>query len=182
MQIQIIAVGDPISKQSKNGKSYNELEVTYKTDGKTQSKKLVDFSNKDTYAALLRAQKGEVYEIATEKDNNGYWQWKAATKVEGAGSQAAADGPSQNVRAGSYNASASRYETPEERASKQIAIQKQNAFGVAATFLANKPKSTEEDLFRLGQAIFAFYQGSVFDNLPKDTLEQEFDGESVMVQ
>ena len=173
MQIQIIAVSDVISKQSKNGKSFNEIEVTCKVDGKVQNKKLVDFSNKDTYTILAKAQKGEVYDVVTEKDSNGYWQWKAASKVEGT---AAVQSDSSPVRSSSNNGSSrtGNWETAEERAARQVAIQKQNAMGVAATFLSTKAKSTEEDLFRLGKAIYAYYVGVDFEDVPQDALEASF--------
>jgi len=50
MQITVIDVGQMSSHATKNGRSYQSMEVTYKNDsGQVQSKKLMSFSNPDVF-------------------------------------------------------------------------------------------------------------------------------------
>jgi len=50
MQITVIDVGQPNTHSTKNGRSYQSMEVTYKNDsGQVQSKKLMSFSNPDVF-------------------------------------------------------------------------------------------------------------------------------------
>ena len=76
MQISIIDVGQPTTHTAKNGRNYQSIEVTYKNpQGQAQSKKLMSFANPDVFKATQDWNKGDVIEVATQKDAKGYWQW-----------------------------------------------------------------------------------------------------------
>ena len=76
MLINIIDVGQPNTHAAKNGRSYQSLEVTYKDDsGKVSSKKLMSFSNPSVFNTAKNWQKGDVVNVVTQKDDQGYWQW-----------------------------------------------------------------------------------------------------------
>lgn len=79
------------------------------------------------------------YDIAVSKDDKGYWQWDSF--VAGAPAEAgtmAPAGPSKAVVAPKSN-----YETPEERAKRQVYIVKQSSISNAIAFLThNNAKST----------------------------------------
>jgi len=93
MQITVIDVGQPQTQTGRNGRSYQMIEITYKSEtGQTQGKKLMSFANPEVFKAAQSWNKGDVVDIQTEKDDSGYWQWiglgkddrplaKPATKV-----------------------------------------------------------------------------------------------------
>ena len=50
MLINIVDVGSPSTKSSSNGRSYQEIEVTYKTEnGQVSNKRLMSFSNPSVF-------------------------------------------------------------------------------------------------------------------------------------
>jgi len=122
------------------GKPYVVLELTYKNlvSGKLESKKLMPFGETAAaHKALSAANAGDVFQITSVKnEKSGYWDWTQA-KQQAPGSVAATP-PTGNVR--------STYETPEERAKKQVYIVKQSSLASAVQLLsigAKQPPSTE---------------------------------------
>lgn len=130
MRIKIIEVGN-VAKE----KSYFAFTLKYESDGKTQDKKIFSF-NGDTYKTLKDAQPDQVYDVKLTKDNNGYWQWKDLALVT---NQAAASG------GGNASTSTSRFETPEERANRQVLIVRQNALTNAVTYYNVEGKQVDSD-------------------------------------
>ena len=147
MQIQIIAT-QVETKASANGRSYNILEVTFKnlTFNKTESKKLMSFgANKDAYDALKDAGMNSTWEISVVKNAQGYNDWvKATPTAPGAApstSPAAAGKPTTTTK--------SSYETPEERAQRQVYIVRQSSIANAVSILgagAKAPLKVDEVL------------------------------------
>lgn len=111
------------------------MQVIY-TDsaGKVDSKKLVSFSNKDVFNMFKTAAPGSTFEVTSEKDSNGYWQWTAAKPL---GEGAATAAPTGMGKA----TPRSTYETPEERAKRQVYIIRQSSLSAAIDLLKhNNPK------------------------------------------
>jgi hypothetical protein len=105
-------------------KTYFVYPLKFESNGKTQERKMFSF-NTESYKALKDAKPDQVYEVKLEKDQNGYWQW---SNVEEATGQAAAQSTGTNR--------ASTFETPEERARRQVLIVRQNALTNAVTVVA----------------------------------------------
>lgn len=129
--IEILKVG--VESKGK----YRVAVVDHKTgDGKVDSKKIMSFANKDfpstadVFKTLSQAQQGDQYEIEAKKDTNGFWQWIAAVSVGKASVPASPGGKvvSQTVR--------SSYETPEERAARQVYIVRQSSIANAVANLS----------------------------------------------
>lgn len=125
---------------TKTQKPYVVLELAYKNmaSGKLESKKLMPFGNtQNAHKVLSSANAGDTFLIKSEKNSEtGYWDWVDA-KQQAPGSVAATP-PTGNVR--------STYETPEERAKKQVYIVKQSSLASAVQLLsigAKQPPSTE---------------------------------------
>ncbi len=116
--ITLTAVGEA----TKNGKAFY-IPIEYMDKGKQFKKKVMDFVNKDIYNLMKNVTVGEQFEVAIEKDDNGYWQWKTVTKVDGKSA----------ASVGSVAASTTRstYETPEERAHRQVLIVRQSCLAQA---------------------------------------------------
>jgi hypothetical protein len=119
MRIKVLEVGN-VTKE----KTYFVYPLKFESNGKTQERKMFSF-NTESYKALKDAKPDQVYEVKLEKDQNGYWQW---SNVEEATGQAAAQSTGTNR--------ASTFETPEERARRQVLIVRQNALTNAVTVVA----------------------------------------------
>jgi hypothetical protein len=136
MQIEVIGVA------VENKGKYRVANVTYKSNGKVDAKNVMSFVFKDVFTTLSEAKQGDVFEVTAQKNNKGYWDW---TEVKAGGKNTAgsaeAAGPRGPVR--------STYETPEERAKRQVYIVRQSSV-TAAIALAelNKVKAplTEADV------------------------------------
>ena len=160
MQIQIIATSVE-TKPTQKGTSYQLLEVTYKNltyQGKVESKKLMSFgANASAFKALANAQAGQLYDVTVVKNDKGYNDWTAIAASTGESSAAPAA-----TKAGGAATSAGRstYETPEERAQRQVYIIRQSSISSAIATLAVGAKSLKpEDVL----AVAKQYENYVFD-------------------
>lgn len=148
MQIQILSVTPKQLPAKTPGKTYSALEVAFKNltfQGKVEGKNLVGFgTGKAAFDTLSNAIPGEVYEVSIVKEN-GYNQWTTATKSDG--STAPNVGNSARPASSSHSATSStaaprsNYETPEERAKKQIYIVRQSSISNAVDLLSVGQKS-----------------------------------------
>lgn len=94
ISLEIISVGAPQTVPTKNGKSYQCVEVAYKKDGKIEGKKIVSFTNPGVFQAVQELSQGEIVSVTTEKgqpnaQGQSYWQWEAIGAVSPAQTQAA---------------------------------------------------------------------------------------------
>ncbi len=142
MQITILSNSKETVPTAKG--SYDKLEIAYKDDqGQVKGKKVMSFGDgANAFKALKNATAGQYYEITSEKIGD-FWVW---TKVE------LSDGsPSSSIAPTNSSASSAKgkvlgstYETPEERAKKQVFIIRQSSLTTALTFLNGKAKSVSE--------------------------------------
>lgn len=151
MQITILNVTKEHKPNNKGG--YYIADVAYKDDqGKVSGKKIMSFTVPAVYNALVEAVPGDVFDVVTEKDDKGYWQWKSVSKGQsGTGAKASGGAPSPK----------STYETPEERAKKQIYIIRQSSIASAVAFSGNsKALKTPEEVI----AVAKQFEDYVLDN------------------
>jgi hypothetical protein len=142
MQITVIDVGAPNTHAAKNGRSYQSMEVTYKNEqGQTQSKKLMSFSNPDVFKQAKDWQKGDNVNVNMTKDDAGYWQWVSIGEP-GSASASPPQAYSGKPQASATRVTGSNYETPEERAKKQVYIVRQSSISSAIDLL----KSNDNDV------------------------------------
>lgn len=127
MQIQIQFINASVEDKGK----YRVAEIAFKdlAKGQVSSKKLMSFTNPVVYKTLVDAKNGEIYTIDMEKNEKGYWDWiKAVTSTSVDTSNAVPPGKA-NV------APKSTYETPEERAKKQVYIVRQSSISSAIDYM-----------------------------------------------
>lgn len=108
-----------------NKGKYNQLTVGY-TDinsGKDFTYKLMSFLNKDGYNLLKDAKSGDEFQIIANKNDKGYWQWD---EIYQGGAPVAKTKATTSPR--------STYETPEERAQKQVYIIRQSCLANAVAY------------------------------------------------
>lgn len=145
----------------KTGKgTYGQLTVTFKNEeGKVEAKKLFDFAaSEELFMKLKVSKKGDTFAIVREKNDKGYWDWKDIS------TQTAPVGKSV---AGSSTYTKPTYETPDERAQRQVYIIKQSSLGHALTYLAGKDVSTAE-VMKIAQEFTDFVLGNRVQDMTDD--------------
>lgn len=155
MQIEVVNVSVSTVPTAKG--SYQVADVAYKNKSfqdKLEGKKVMSFTNKDVFEKLTLAKFGDVLNVSREKNDKGYWDWTAIGAGSGdlgsAGNEAAPAVARPSAGAGNptavKNASPkSTYETPEERAARQILIVRQSSISSAVDLaVANKVKDPQE--------------------------------------
>ena len=140
MLIQIIAVGDVVTKQGKKV-PYHMFQLDYLTNGRAAKKQIMSFT--DVYKTLLASREGEEFEITTES-NREFTNW-ATAESKGVPVKASKEEPatSQTTTAKGATAFKSTYETPEERAKKQVYIVRQSCLAQAVAFQTGSDKTGE---------------------------------------
>lgn len=174
MLINIIDVGAPNTHAAKNGRSYQSMEVTYKDEqAQTKTKKLMSFSNPSVFTHIKDLSKGDVVNVVTTKDDNGYWQWTSI------GGDAPAQESSKPAAAGVNRTTGSNYETKEERAARQVYIVRQSSISAAIGALTIGAKSvpTSDAILSLAKEfenhVFAKEEVKTASNIPELDLEDD---------
>ena len=142
MKIQILNVTITTTPTAKG--SYQTADVAFKNlsfQGKVEGKKVMSFgATKDSFGVLATAQPNEIYDVNVVKNDKGYNDWVSMTKGN-ADSGAPQQPTAGQSPAGNATTRTSTYETPEERAKKQVYIIRQSSIGSAVTALACGAKS-----------------------------------------
>lgn len=166
MIIKIIDVDQQTAK-SKAGKPYDLLEVSYKNmtfQEKAESKKIFPFGSKEVFDTLKKASKGQTFSILREKDDAGYWQWVGIQEGEVQMEVADKGAP---AKAGVGVPVKSTFETPDERAKKQVYIIKQSCIGYAIeTLKTDKKAPTVDEVLTTAQLYVDWVMGVNLDAEP----------------
>jgi len=165
MQIEVLTV----SVEDKG--KYKMMEVAYKgSDGKVTSKKVMSFgAAAEVFKRLTSAKQGDSFEIKSEKNDKGYWDWVGIGDA-GSGSVTAAK-PAGNATP------KSTYETAEERANRQVLIVRQSSLSNAVSYMAlnNKKVPSVQEVVEVAK----FFESYVFgkqdtpEDLSMDSLESD---------
>jgi hypothetical protein len=135
LQIQVLSTSVETKPTTKG--SYQQLEVAYKNltfNGKVESKKLMSFgANAEAFKALVTAPVTSVWDVEVLKNDKGYNDWIKVTK--GSPTATTAETPSTKVTAAPATQKGG-WETPEERAKKQIYIVRQSSVSAAVNALS----------------------------------------------
>lgn len=158
------------SATSKAGKPYKLCEVAYKNldNGKVEEAKINQYS--DLFKQVCDMQAGMSFTITKEKIND-FWTWTAVAILTDT-PKAAADDTSAPTKA--FTVGKSTYETPEERAKKQVYIVRQSSLGHAIEMLSIGAKTplVKENVLILAQQlsdwVFSTNPGAAFDDVPDE--------------
>ncbi len=127
MQIELLEVG----RASKKDK-YFILPIKYKDLGNGKEFDRKRYScNSDAYKALKGASVGDIYSVDLKKDDNGYWQWENVEKDDVADAPQSKAKSTTEAKVGTVR---STYETPEERAKRQLYITRQWAVNASIEY------------------------------------------------
>lgn len=162
--IEVVAV-----KVENKGK-FRVASVTYKDkDGKVDNKAIVSFANAtypataEVFKTLSQSQQGDQYDVTSQKDEKGFWQWTSAISV-GKNVQGASSSVAKIVK--------SSYETTEERAARQVYIVRQSSISSAIDYLVaqgGKPKFDVNEVIAVAQQ----FETHVFSKDPSGELLSE---------
>ena len=139
MQIEIIEV------VVENKGKYRVANVAYKTgEGKVEGKKVMSFTHKDVFKTVSEAQQGDILNVKSAKNDQGYWEWtEAAVQGKNTGVETTNKTFTKAAQSGRD------FETSEERAKKQVYIVRQSSVSAAIALAElNKAKGpvTEGDI------------------------------------
>lgn len=177
MQIKVQVLSVQVStKQGK--KAYQNAEVAFKNlaDGKVQSKNITQYSQ--VFKTAAEATPGSFYDVVTEKNDNGFWEWvKMDRAMDGGALPPTAAPAATNAPAGRTTPYVDNRETAEERAKRQVHIVKQSSLdrAVATLSVGAKAPPNRDDVVALAQ----FYTDWVFNsNEQEQSITDLFDQEN----
>lgn len=153
MQVTILSITKETVKTAKG--SYQKAEVAYKDDqGKVTGKKIMSFTNQKVFDILAASNTGDVFNVTSKKDDNGFWQWVDISKVD---SNSVGHQESSAPVASSDNRSTpspkSTYATAEERAQTQLYIVRQSSLERAIEFHNRNGNAKKEVAYTLNDII-----------------------------
>lgn len=171
---------DITTQQAKKpgGKPYQLVEVAYKNNsfgGAVQGKKITSYSK--AFQAVVDAAIGGTFEVATEK-NGEFVEWVSLSPIGAAVAevkQNTGQVGSAPTRPAIAAAGRSTYETPEERAKKQVFIVRQSSISsaIAALSVGGKAKLAANDVIEEAKKYEAYVFGTAafpnasgFEDLP----------------
>lgn len=159
--IQIIDVSIEDVPTAKGG--YKAMSVAFKDleTGKVDAKKLMSFAtDKGVWATLEKSTKGDTFSVELQKDEKGYWQWIAIHRQDAA--------PTKAVTAPTKPT----YETPDERAQRQILIVRQSSVASAVELLKDHGKQPNpEEVIKVAKQFEAYVFGTGMADLTDDIPE-----------
>lgn len=160
LQIKIMDV-EVTTATTKTNKPYEFLEVSFKNQtfqDKPEIKKVMPFGNKDVFDVLKKAVKGDVFTVEREKNDAGFWDWISIQTGENV-TMATAATPQKTTPA---PAAKGGWETPEERATKQLYIIRQSCLSQAVSTVAIGAKTAPpvETILDLAQTYVDFICGT----------------------
>lgn len=140
LDIEIVAIKVEEVPNSK-GKNYTQMTVTHKDlrTGKLDGKKLVEFyTDKTLWNTFLNSKAGDTFSVEREKNDKGYWDWKAASRQDAPpAQQSAPEAPRAAAARNTYEVNneinLKRFEFDKE---KQPLIVRQSVLASAATVTA----------------------------------------------
>jgi hypothetical protein len=172
MRIKVLAVEIKEVKEGK--KDYKLMDLSYKNleFNKVEGKKIVSFASPDVFNALKGANAGEEFDVTKgEKSAAGFVPWTRCVPSDGgdaSSDNAAQPSVSNSGTAASPRSSTPRstYETPEERAKKQVYIVRQSSISNAVEWLKGDGEVSTKELLELAKQ----FENYVMDNDPVKAL------------
>lgn len=128
--MQVYFNGYTDEKIVKGRNSYNKMVISYSYQGQSKTQQIMSFANPSVYAAVQGFKDGDLLDVEITKNDAGYNTWASVKLSEGGG------GVVQGASLKAAPAARSTYETPEERAKKQVYIIKQSCLAQAAAYSA----------------------------------------------
>lgn len=136
-------------------KGYSIANVNYARDGKNEDRKIMSFGGSaNAFNKLSEIKTFPIsVNVVMEKNSKGYWEWKDVETRGGSNDSAIAGGSKPAGRVIGSN-----YETPEERARRQVYIVRQSSIASAIELAAisSKAKPTVDEILETAKAFERF--------------------------
>jgi len=168
MKVKILDVN--IEHVVKGKSRYSKAAVTYTYNGEARTQNIVSFTNPDVFKTV-QEKVGQEVEVTITKNDAGYNQWASIDGVGERQEKLPGTAPA-TAAAPATRVTGSNYETPAERAQKQVYIVKQSSISAAiALASSNKEKATPEEIIAHAQKFvdYVFDKGSV-ESLESDII------------
>lgn len=154
MQVHIVNVGIEVGKPGPKG--WSKAVVDYMVNGQNRKQNIMSFTNPQVYKDVTSGKfTGETVEVNITKNAKGYDEWAAISLAGASGAGSAtnsttpASGSAQTV-ATTTRVTGSNYETPVERARRQVLIVRQSSLTAALKYLElTGVKADELDVLRV---------------------------------
>ena len=159
MQIRVNSVDVEVVKNAKGG--YKVALVKYVREGKDEEKKVMSFTNPGVFATLTGLSNFPIeLDVKAEKNAKGYWEWVAASTEVGGAKGPAPAAPSR----------VSNFETPQERAARQVMIVRQSSLANAVALAAANggKKNTPEEIIDIAKHFEGFVMGERIEDIKDD--------------
>ena len=164
MKVKILDVN--IEHVVKGKSRYSKATVAYSYDGQARTQNIMSFTNPAVFAKV-QEKVGQEVEVTVGKNDAGYNEWRAVEEV-GTAAPVTAAGLSSLAPT---RVTGSNYETPVERAAKQVYIVKQSSISAAVSLAAsNKEKATAAEIIATAQQFvdWVFDKDNSIESLQSD--------------
>lgn len=157
---------DIVKATTKTGKPYEFIDLMYKNKSfqdKVEGKKVMPFGNKEVFETLKNSEKGDIFYLGRTKNADGFWDWDKISQIPNESKEV---GHQETSAKSAPAASKSQpWETPEDRAKKQLYIIRQSSLTNAVNTLVGNVNP--EDVKFTAQNYIDFVLG-LEDNLLLD--------------
>ena len=171
MKVKILDVN--VEHVVKGKSRYSKATVAYSYNGEARTQNIMSFSNPDVFKAV-QEKVGQEVEITITKNDAGYNQWSKLGDVGSGETASTGAAPTTGGSAApTTRVTGSNYETPAERAIKQVYIVKQSSISAAVALAnSNKEKATPEEIITNAQKFvdWVFGKDDSMESLQSDTL------------
>lgn len=144
MRVNIVNCEIEVGKPGPKG--WSRAKVTYLLNGESKWINVMSFSNPAVYKAVQN-HIGEEVEVTVTKNAKGYDEWAAVSPAGNSTGAAPVLASGTQPAAPATRVTGSNYETPAERARRQVLIVRQSSLTAALAFL----KETRGDAFNTNE-------------------------------
>lgn len=135
MQVKILDVS--VENIVKGKSRYSKASVAYSIGGEAKTQNIMSFVNPDVFKKV-QEMVGQTVEVSLTKNSAGYNEWAAITNIDDIKERDPREvttGAVVGLAAAATRVTGSNYETPAERAQKQVYIVKQSSISNAIEYL-----------------------------------------------
>lgn len=139
MRVNIVSVDVEVGKPGPKG--WSKAKVTYLANGEQKWQQVMSFTNPQVFKDVQKFI-GEEVEVEVGTNDKGYPEWRKVSLGSGASgaSAAAPTATTTSTPAATGRVTGSNYETPQERARRQVLIVRQSSLTAALAFLKDSPE------------------------------------------
>lgn len=157
MRVRIVNVD--VENVQKGQSRYSKATVAYIDNGQAKTQNVMSFGNPAVFKAVKELV-GQEVDVTVTKNDAGYNQWSAIAPA-GEGPAPSTGAPTPQAAPAATRVTGSNFETPAERATKQVYIIKQSSLSNAIELAGvNKEKKSREEIIQDAQVFTDWVLGN----------------------